>query len=1133
MMEDFLSDWRAPPPAPQADGSMRLWLWEVHVTSKLPDAVPLEPPTPSSHATHGVFVLLFCKTLEGASVTLVVDDWRPWVRVLSRTSKSAAALLQPLLPSLKRGEWGPVIRVTAEEPKRKLYGWEPDASLGSRTFSSVRLTLANLYAANQVEETLRGAVDGEGNALWPQVLLADTLQKPKTRFLHDTGLSPCAWFTVRVAEAVCGPQHTTAAQEFYVRVADLRPDLVDERIPPLRIASFDCEMSSGDGLFPSPYKGDTTFCISTTLGLFTPEQPMKTVSIVRGNPALESTASHLVVHVESAVDLYNAWRHLVRVFDPDLVTGWNTEGFDFEFMGRELEQRAMPYKERGSEGLLIAALHADGQTTSSIADVLKRTSFSSKADLLSKLSSEERANVRTLFKQTEGGATELADGDAEEEDAAASARSVLHPSLVRRLRAELSLRTTWTSSAEHHAALVESVGEDAADLLRASDAKEDTRSAWFLSRIASEQSSLVTRTMNTAAKGDNIMQKVPMTGRVVTDMMRVIKDDQKPPSIALKWAADNWLGADFAKLDMPTSELFRAWREKDCDALANVVTYCARDSEIPLRLLFKLQYLTSWIGLCRVCFLNPDTIVNGGQQQRVFSLITRRVLHTHAVNVEPSGWPDTPEYVGATVIDPDAGFFDKPISTLDFASLYPSIMGSNNLCFSTLVTDRSLLDKLVTKSGQRLYQDFAIEHPVCDDKIVKHYAFVTHVRSVLADALIALLAERKAVKKQMEATEDKFLREVLNKRQLALKVVCNSVYGFTGVDVDKGLLSCKPVAAVTTLIGRRLIGLTKAFVERHFAGSRVVYGDTDSVMILWGVPTLEEAFALGEQAAADVTAYLRETLTSEQGAADTALKDARDIAKMVNIVKLEHEKEYWPYLLLKKKNYAGRKWTPKSVEPLVFKDEIDMKGIQAVRRDTVPFVADLSKAILDALLLDKSADKALSLVRSTLHDVSLEKLPLDKYIVSKSIASSYAGGGSTLPHVAAWMRMKARGDEDPPPVGGRMPFVFVNGTSKVLASRAEHPDFVQKAKLKLDTGYYINAAVNPIKKLLQFFDDGTLDEVFSEASNMSSSRHTHSLMEFLGEERPSVPSPSSTSSPKPPPKRRRIGGGAMSLDQFA
>jgi len=827
--------------------------------------------------------------------------------------------------------------------------------------------------------------------------------------------------------------------------------------------------------------------------------------------------------------------------------------------------------------------------------------------------------------------------------------------------------------------------------------------------------------------------------------------------------------------------------------------------------------------------------------------------------------------VGATVIEPDAGFFDKPISTLDFASLYPSIMGSNNLCFSTLVTDRSLLPHLVTKSGQRLFQDFAIEHPVGDDKITRHYAFVTHVRSVLADALIALLAERKTVKKQMESTEDPFLREVLNKRQLALKVVCNSVYGFTGVDVDKGLLSCKPVAAVTTLIGRRLIGLTKTWVETHFKGSRVVYGDsvtgdtalvlqvdgelqtrridelvdddkwrpfhgdkeaadlpasvhvwtesgftpirrvvrhacgkrlfrvlthggivdatedhsllspaaervrpadvgvgsrllhaptlpvaaslsaaavtdvheawamglfmadgsadvydcpsgskatwainkadlallqqaasklpfstevldtlessgvyklvprgngygenvriaqqyrelfyngarekvvppsilnasdevaqafwdgfyagdgdhggqyvrvdqrgkqsctglqllaqrlgyavsinersdkpnifrltltrgaqrkpadvvkrirelpppaadayvydleteshhfhvgpgrmvvhnTDSVMILWGVDKLEQAFALGEDAAGRVTQYLRETLISEQGASDAASSDSRDISKMVGIIKLEHEKEYWPYLLLKKKNYAGRKWTPKSFNPLVLKDEVDMKGIQAVRRDTVPFIADLSKALLDALLIDKSADKALALVRSTLHEVSLERLPLEKYIMSKSIASSYANE-ATIPHVAAWNRMKMRGDEDPPPIGGRMPFVFVNGSSAVLATRAEHPEHVRMKKLKLDTAYYISAAVNPVKKLLQFFDDGTLDEVFTDALNVAGSRHTHSLMEFLGEE-DSTPAPSPARlSPKPAAKKRRtVGGGACSLDDFA
>jgi DNA polymerase elongation subunit (family B) len=1131
-MEGFLHSWQPPLPRAEVDGRLKLWLWEVHVTHKLPEEVDVRaPPTRTSHTTDGVFVILFCKTLEGASVTLIVEDWRPWMRVLSRGSKDVASLLSPHLAGLRRG---PVQRMVSEDPKRKLYGWEPDEHLASRTFSSVRLVMKTLYGMDRVQTTLEHALDGEGRPLLPQLLLADTLQKPKTRFLHDTGLCPCAWFFVEgLSEDALLPsaaQVTTAALEMRVLAAQLVPDLADERIPPLRLASFDCEMSSHDGSFPSPFKGDTTFCISTTLGLFPSSDDLCTVSIVRGRPALESTPTHLVLHADSTLDLMEQWRDLIRAFDPDIITGWNTEGFDFEFVFKEHGQLFRSANERGTEPMMLCALQADGQPATSLAESLKRVSASRKAEIFSSMPSEKQGLLRTLFR-TGDGSSHLNAYEEGDDDEVHVSKNILPPDVFVDLRKQLGLNTRWTPSKTVQEALSSRFGDDACAMMLAPSPPSSRLP--FLSRMASEPCSLVTRTMNTAAKGDNVMQKVNMTGRVVLDMMRVIKDDQKPPSIALKWAADNWLGSDFAKLDMPTSELFRAWKEKDAKALAEVVTYCARDSEIPLRILLKLQYLTSWIGLSRVCFLNPDSIVNGGQQQRVFSLITRRVRDTHAVNVEPSGWPATPDYVGATVIEPDAGFFDKPISTLDFASLYPSIMGSNNLCFSTLVTDRSLLPKLVTKAGQRLFQDFAIEHPVGDDKITRYYAFVTHVRSVLADALIALLAERKAVKKQMEGTEDPFLREVLNKRQLALKVVCNSVYGFTGVDVDKGLLSCKPVAAVTTLIGRRLIGLTKTWVEAHFAGSRVVYGDTDSVMILWGVDKLEEAFALGEEAAVQVTRYLRDTLVSEQGSSDAASSDSRDISKMVSIIKLEHEKEYWPYLLLKKKNYAGRKWTPKSFNPLVLKDEVDMKGIQAVRRDTVPFIAELSKALLDALLIDKSADKALSLVRSVLHEVSLEKLPLEKYIMSKSIASSYANE-ATIPHVAAWNRMKMRGDDDPPPIGGRMPFVFVNGSSAVLATRAEHPEHVRGKKLKLDTAYYINAAVNPVKKLLQFFDDGTLDEVFTDALNTARSRHTHSLMEFLGSEE-GTPSPSAArSSPKPAAKRRRTGGGvACLLDDFA
>jgi DNA polymerase elongation subunit (family B) len=76
----------------------------------------------------------------------------------------------------------------------------------------------------------------------------------------------------------------------------------------------------------------------------------------------------------------------------------------------------------------------------------------------------------------------------------------------------------------------------------------------------------------------------------------------------------------------------------------------------------------------------------------VFNLIARFVWNEFAINVRDSGWPVNdygdigeedsrdalkkrkPDYQGATVIEPVAGFYEDCISTLDFESLYPSII---------------------------------------------------------------------------------------------------------------------------------------------------------------------------------------------------------------------------------------------------------------------------------------------------------------------------------------------------------------------------------------------------------------------------------------------------------------------------
>ncbi len=66
-------------------------------------------------------------------------------------------------------------------------------------------------------------------------------------------------------------------------------------------------------------------------------------------------------------------------------------------------------------------------------------------------------------------------------------------------------------------------------------------------------------------------------------------------------------------------------------------------------------------------------------------------------NVKSQGAPsDAVGYEGATVLEPKMGFYDQPVATLDFASLYPSIMMAHNLCYSTLVTgDRCAAPSLV------------------------------------------------------------------------------------------------------------------------------------------------------------------------------------------------------------------------------------------------------------------------------------------------------------------------------------------------------------------------------------------------------------------------------------------------------
>jgi DNA polymerase delta subunit 1 len=106
----------------------------------------------------------------------------------------------------------------------------------------------------------------------------------------------------------------------------------------------------------------------------------------------------------------------------------------------------------------------------------------------------------------------------------------------------------------------------------------------------------------------------------------------------------------------------------------------------------KLMVLVNYLEMARVTGVPVAYLLARGQQIKVFSQLYRKALDQKLVipTVKVTASGDDAAYAGAIVIEPKTGFYDKPISTLDFTSLYPSIMIGHNLCYTTLLVPEDI-----------------------------------------------------------------------------------------------------------------------------------------------------------------------------------------------------------------------------------------------------------------------------------------------------------------------------------------------------------------------------------------------------------------------------------------------------------
>jgi DNA polymerase delta subunit 1 len=106
----------------------------------------------------------------------------------------------------------------------------------------------------------------------------------------------------------------------------------------------------------------------------------------------------------------------------------------------------------------------------------------------------------------------------------------------------------------------------------------------------------------------------------------------------------------------------------------------------PQRLLDKLMCVINYTEMARVTGVPFSYLITRGQQIKVMSQIYRKCKSVGlVVPTQSRKNSEGDKYEGATVIEPIKGFYKDPIATLDFASLYPSIMMAHNLCYTTLV----------------------------------------------------------------------------------------------------------------------------------------------------------------------------------------------------------------------------------------------------------------------------------------------------------------------------------------------------------------------------------------------------------------------------------------------------------------
>ncbi|KAI4653294.1 hypothetical protein J4E93_001056 [Alternaria ventricosa] len=437
-------------------------------------------------------------------------------------------------------------------------------------------------------------------------------------------------------------------------------------------------------------------------------------------------------------------------------------------------------------------------------------------------------------------------------------------------------------------------------------------------------------------------------------------------------------------------------------------------------------------------------VISRGSQFKVESTMFRIAKPENFILVSPSrkqvGQQNALECL-PLVMEPQSAFYSSPVLVLDFQSLYPSVMIAYNYCYSTC------LGRIVSWRGQNKmgFMDFKRE-PQLLELVKDHiniapngmmYVKPEMRKSLLAKMLGEILETRVMVKSGMKQDkDDKTLQQLLNNRQLALKLLANVTYGYASASFS-GRMPCSEIADSIVQTGRETLEKAIAMIHANEKwGAEVVYGDTDSLFIHLKGRTKDQAFTIGQEITDAITAA-----------------NPRPI-------KLKFEKVYHPCVLLAKKRYVGFKYEHRNqTEP-----DFDAKGIETVRRDGTPAEQKIEEKALKLLFRTSDLSQVKRYFQAQCAKIMEGRVSIQDFLFAKEVKlGTYSDRGPPPPGALIATKRMLADPRAEPQYGERVPYVVVTGAPGArLIDRCVSPEtLLQNDHLELDAEYYISKNLIP------------------------------------------------------------------------